>query len=336
MIEVAKRFWRGVGGCLPTSFWIRHFAGNRVALMYHVVSDNPPPHIRHLYPCKTPVQLHEDIQEARKSFVFVDYDTFAAPRTPERPQALLTFDDGLRECIDVVSPLLDDLSCPALFFITTQWLDNRNLGHDHLASLCIQRVVEDREARASAQRFVSRRGTATSSLEDSIRALATHENTQVLQDLASVLGVRLALYLKERQPYVREEDVKGLIEKGHAVGAHSTRHQHLYAMETATVMRDIAESCARIADISGKSNVPYAFPYTAAAIGDRLDRGKLDEMGVGMIFGTDGVRRHPIIRNRVPMDKPPPQGLSGTDLPSFVRSEGVRLSLASFGRRLRD
>ena len=53
---------------------------------------------------------------------------------------LLTFDDGFREIYDIIAPILLDKGIPATFFISSGFLDNRELCYQHKASLLVEKV----------------------------------------------------------------------------------------------------------------------------------------------------------------------------------------------------
>src|SRR5256885_1685553 len=85
--------------------------------------------------------------------------------TLERKQAIapdsfmLTFDDGLKECYEVVAPILKLKGIPATFFLCSAFVDNKELAYDHKKSLLSDVLrsrrlssVQDSQVRAVLER----------------------------------------------------------------------------------------------------------------------------------------------------------------------------------------
>ncbi|MDO8367927.1 MAG: polysaccharide deacetylase, partial [Saprospiraceae bacterium] len=91
---------------LPFSTWQRLCGENLILPFYHLVSDESLPHVRHLYPIRTAQQFREDLDFLLKHFQPVDFQSLwehvFENRPFESPVFHLTFDDGLRECHDVI------------------------------------------------------------------------------------------------------------------------------------------------------------------------------------------------------------------------------------------
>jgi peptidoglycan/xylan/chitin deacetylase (PgdA/CDA1 family) len=127
-----------------------------------MVTDGCPAHTAHLGPHKTPAQFEADLRWLKARYEVINYrqlcerraasdsrgpalgsstlalSDLATFRFSSRPAAILTFDDGLREHLAVVAPLLQKHELPAIFFITTGFLDNRRLFYRHKVSLCLE------------------------------------------------------------------------------------------------------------------------------------------------------------------------------------------------------
>ncbi|MBK6993412.1 MAG: polysaccharide deacetylase family protein [Lewinellaceae bacterium] len=103
------------------------------------MSDESPPHVRHLYPVRTERQFREDLDFLLKHFQPIDLQTLwehvFEKRAFDRPVFHLTFDDGLRECYDVVLPILLEKGISATFFLNPDFIDNQGLMYRYKASL---------------------------------------------------------------------------------------------------------------------------------------------------------------------------------------------------------
>ena len=130
------------GGLFPLSFLLR-LTGQKVILpLYHVVSDEPLAHIRHLYPVKSVAAFRADLDYLLKYLEPIDLlvlqDHVSGKKRLEKPGFLLTFDDGLREFHDVVAPILQEKGIPAVCFLNNGFLDNDGLFFRYKASLLVE------------------------------------------------------------------------------------------------------------------------------------------------------------------------------------------------------
>ena len=125
---------------LPLTALSRLIPRDPIGFYYHAVTERQLPHVRHLNTCKTPREFEQDLDFLTRNFAPISYDDLQSSPSSDRgrPRALVTFDDGLRECYEVARPLLLKRGIPAIFFVTTDFLDNRRLFYKHKVSLCIE------------------------------------------------------------------------------------------------------------------------------------------------------------------------------------------------------
>lgn len=142
-----KRFSHILVESLPRRTLEKLVPRGLLVLFYHVVSDTPLPHIRHLYPHKTASEFEADVVYLKTHYrlptlqQFIDEARGGEHR--ERPSAMLTFDDGMAECFDLVRPILLKHRVPGVFFVTKSFIDNRELFYRHKVSLCIQLLFQN-------------------------------------------------------------------------------------------------------------------------------------------------------------------------------------------------
>src|SRR5690348_7220538 len=100
---------RAVAG-LPRRALERLVPREAVALFYHSIAEKPLPHVRHLYPHKSPAEFEADVIYLKQNYrlpTFREFvDEISNPPRPQRPCAILTFDDGMSQCFDLVRPIL--------------------------------------------------------------------------------------------------------------------------------------------------------------------------------------------------------------------------------------
>lgn len=306
---------------------------NRVAprsalgLYYHAISNAPMPHVRHLLQPKTPEQFASDLRFLRQNFRLLSYADLCremeggAPPGP--PGVVLTFDDGYAECFSVVRPLLLQFDVPCIFFVTTGCLDNRWLERRNKASLCIEAIQTVGEERVPLARLREVADRPFASRADAVRWLrGPGVEEHRLDRVCALLGVDVAAFLRERQPYLTTPQVKRLAADGFTIGAHTRTHPQLERVPAARVEEEIVGSCEDVQAIVGAPVVPFAFPFTGKAV----DRGLLARIRaahpvVGMLFDTQRLRReHRFIFHRIPADRPPDDGGPRSTLPDNLRS----------------
>ncbi|MBX3102357.1 MAG: polysaccharide deacetylase family protein [Bacteroidetes bacterium] len=279
---------------------------------YHTVSDDELPHIRPLYPHKGVIQFEQDLEALLAEFMPITLSELLrhlrlGDRLPPRPM-LLTFDDGLKECATMITPMLKRKGVPASFFLNPAFLDNTRLMYRHQAGLLIARLVHRPELRETAQKCLQEMGWGAMPPEVAIREMRYEQQPQLAQ-LAAALEVDFAGFLQERQPYMTWQQVQEMREQGFDFGAHSMDHPPLQALPLEERLSQIRES---LDIVQAQLALPYrafAFPFS-----DRgLTRSFMRQLVWGMepiadlTFGTSGIRQdvHPRCLQRVDLETPP-------------------------------
>jgi peptidoglycan/xylan/chitin deacetylase (PgdA/CDA1 family) len=308
-----------------------------VSLMYHAVSDTPPPHLRHLYAIKSPAQFEQDLLYLRRHFDLLAYDQLEQRQRHRgatgRPGVLVTFDDGLSECFTTVRPLLIQHRVPCVFFVTTGSLDNRRMFYRHKVSLCLGHVA----ALGEAER---QRALATlRSLEPSLRDAAglsswlkgLHHDEAVIDGVCAVLGIDIAEALRRTRPYLTVDQVRQLAEDGFTIGSHTVSHRLLDTLPAAEIEREVIESTGAIQDLTRQRKVPFSIPFSSDGIDPAiLHRLVVTQPSLGHVFGGGGIRRRDAhVVHRVPCDEPGPPGGRSSNLPRLLRSAWAREALRS-------
>jgi len=118
---------------LPILEWLSRY--HLIAAYYQLVSDQPPSHIRHLYACRASLQFKRDIDILLNRYKPIDIPQLAAFIRALEPLPkdffLLTFDDVFRETYDAIAPILRRKGVPAVFFITSVFINNLEMAYDH-------------------------------------------------------------------------------------------------------------------------------------------------------------------------------------------------------------
>ncbi|MDR1368532.1 MAG: polysaccharide deacetylase family protein [Dysgonamonadaceae bacterium] len=124
---------------LDTKRLICHTGTSLILPFYHTVSDEYLPHIHPLYRPKTIKEFENDLDFLLKHFQPVDMQTvFACCRerkSIQTPSFHLSFDDGLKEVYDIITPLLYSKGIPFSVFVNSDFVDNKTLFSRHREAL---------------------------------------------------------------------------------------------------------------------------------------------------------------------------------------------------------
>ncbi len=311
--------------------WLCRLAPREVlALFYHVVSDSDLDHLRY-YRFKTSEQFRKDLEWLAARFGFISYDELQAAlrngHVSKRNSVLLTFDDGLAECYSVVAPLLKQVDANGIFFVSTGYIGDTQIFRESRVSLCLSRLnvapLEQLESleellrsyilsasmenRAQARLKRSRQTNLSSGLRrDLVAKMLMLPDCETLDKACVLLGVCPNEYAASQPIFMTESQLKELSEQGFTIGAHSVSHRHFQNLSEKEQEREILESCDRVRQITGKTQIPFAFPYSARGVSNELvSRVRSKNSFVGTFFETGGFRSaRPAMVNRIWADLP--------------------------------
>jgi peptidoglycan/xylan/chitin deacetylase (PgdA/CDA1 family) len=318
---------------VPMSLLSRMGSQEPVGLCYHSISERQGPHLKHLYPTKTVGQFECDIEYLLDHYTMLDYAAIREHRerkSGEKPPAFLTFDDGLSECYHTIRPLLLRKGVPAIFFATSEFVDNRELFYRNAISLCIDAYEQlTPSAAVEARRNLS---TILRRPLNDARDVARHlgrlsiEDQARIDDACRTLGVKVHTYLASASPYLTGGELKALANDGFTIGAHGTRHTHLGSLSESELRQEIITSCTAIANMVGSSEVPFAFPFNGNGVRRETLRSlRVANPYIGLFFDSRMLARDvDFILNRIVVDEPPRFGATRTNLPAFLRIAHIK------------
>ncbi len=337
---------------VPVALWRRISPQDALVLNYHMVSDRDVSHVKH-YPYKNAARFEADVAYAREHHGFISYRQLADGRRRDDPlpgnRVLFTFDDGFAECLAVALPILQAHGAEAVFFVTTDFIDNQTLFYESVISLLIGAVerLAGTEIEGVARQLeaggdlpgVDRRGELEPGISRLRRGRIPPPETAAHRDLilwllnldqshqelidrfCDVLAVTPSRYLDEHSPYLTRSQIRQIAAQGFTIGAHSTKHQNYERMSPAEVEEDVLSSCDVVCQLTGESSVPFAFPYG----GLKLARPWLAELvrrhpRIEIFFDTGGLWQEvAFVVHRLGADSPAGCVAGGTNLPRLLR-----------------
>lgn len=313
---------------LPLPLFGRIFPRRAIGLCYHVVSDRSLPHVRNLYRYKSPAQFEADLVYLARTFRVVGYSELEAG-PPDPNAVVITFDDGLAECFDVVRPLLLKHGLPCIFFVSPPHLDHARMYPFDRASLTIEalRGMDGAARRAALLDISTVAGRAFGDLPGLARWLTSWmrtmdaEGEETLDRLCDIAGVDREAYLREHRPYLTSEQVRTLAADGFDIGAHGLRHVALGAFSHDEVRAEIVDSIAGVQTLTGADRIPFAFPYDGDGVDrDLLDRLRREDSRIGLLFNTGPMQPdREFMLNRMIVDGPALVGATRSNLAGYLR-----------------
>lgn len=245
-----------------------------IAPFYHAVSDEPLPHIRHLYKVKTISEFEEDLDFMLRYYEPISVDElitdeeghifYAEGRAlfhPSRPKMLLSFDDGLRSFYEIVAPILQRKGVPCICFVNSAFLDNKALFYRYEESLKVEYKKE----------------------------------------------IDACSFLKQEQPYLTTQQIELLSRQGFHFGGHSIDHPLYSTLSLEAQLRQTLDSCrlvTRIVSSALSSSYPcyFSFPFTDTEVS--LPFFQQISSVVSLSFGTAGLKFDSTPRHiqRIPME----------------------------------
>ena len=278
---------------------------------YHLVSDEPVAHVKHLFAHKGVREFTQDLEFLLKHYRAIGLPDLLEALRRDRPlpkrSFLLTFDDGFREMSDVVAPVLLARGIPAVFFVGSAFTDNRQLCYQHTASVVVERLtngVSPAET-AQARALVAPTGADTGDLGAAVLSLP-YGHRAVVESVARAIGVDTAAYLRQVRPYLTRPQIAALVRQGFAIGGHSIDHPLYAALPLEEQLRQTRESVGYVKRTYGLDYAAFAFPHHDRGVSRRFFSELYGRNELDISFGTGGPAEDVIRRNiqRISFERP--------------------------------
>lgn len=288
--------------------WLQRQANMPLLLpFYHVVSDDTLPHIRHLYPVRTVRQFRDDLDFLLKYYRPITLrEVVEAPASKSSPSFHLTFDDGLRECYDMVMPILLEKGVPATFFLNSAFIDNCDLMFRYKASLLIES------------------GKKTPADPLTVR----YKDRHLLDQWATAAEFDYSDFLVRQRPYLSTAQIMEMKNQGFTFGAHSIDHPRYSDLPLEAQVQQTLLCFHDLESKLGPIDPAFAFPFTDDGVGMAFFNAIQQQFGLPLLtFGSAGVKRDeaPGHLQRFAMEKTtlPPQSMIAAELMSFLLKKMV-------------
>jgi peptidoglycan/xylan/chitin deacetylase (PgdA/CDA1 family) len=279
---------------IPFSLVRRIGSGKLIVLYFHAVNDENIPHICNLYRHKRTTEFEDDLEFLLTYYYPIGlqdviYWIRGIKNLP--PNCfLMTFDDGLRETFDVIAPILLNRGIPAVFFISSAFLDNRALCYQHKESLLVEKIRSgiSQSIEKEIKNILRKISIPFSDVSDGILQV-DYRRRNALEEMAEVLDVDFDEYLKIKRPYLTSIQIRRLIDQGFAIGAHSIDHPYYSSLK---IEEQMEQTIVSVKEIRNKFILDYgafAFPHNDAGVSKEFFNKLQESRLVDITFGTGGI-----------------------------------------------
>lgn len=285
---------------------------NSIFPFYHTVSNDTVPHIKHLYSIRTVDEFEKDLDFFLKHYKPIEIESVIHSKTNgvpiEKNSFLVSFDDGLSEIHEIIAPILLRKGIPAVFFINSGFVDNKDLFFRYKASLLIDTLNKKKytlHTENSILEWFQKNNLSIDNVRNSL--LSINYNTQsLLDELARMVEFNFNDYLKLKKPYMSSAQINELIEKGFAIGAHSIDHPQYSDIDCNTQIKQTKESIEFISTTFNTKYKTFSFPFTDYCVSKKFfdSMYQPNKEAVDITFGCAGLKKDSITKNiqRIPIE----------------------------------
>lgn len=250
-----------VADLIPTPMLQKMSGQKLIPPFYHAISDDELPHISHLYNVKGTKAFEADLDFLLKYYSPIDYSEFREvvlhKKKLKKPSFLLSFDDGLKEFHDVIAPILLRKGIPAICFLNSGFVDNKDLFYRYKASLIIDKLNREPKSTHLIQKYLK----DGQNFKEYLLSV-NYQNKDILTNLANLIGIDFSNFLNAQKPYLSTQQISTLINQGFYFGAHSIDHPLFEHISEAEQLRQITESTRFVLEKFGLPFSTFSFPFT--------------------------------------------------------------------------
>jgi len=249
---------------------------------YHVVSDEKLPHILN-YNYRNISQFEKELDFYLQHFKPVSLTDLFTKTNSREKIFHLSFDDGLKECAEIIAPILLKKGIPATFFVNPGFVDNQKLFHKYKASLILNHLKISPDFQA--EQLLNKHHLQGESI---LKADILQES--ILDNAATLLGINFSNFLDEQKPYLTTQQLLNLKSQGFSIGAHSFNHPEFWRIPEEDQMNEIKKSMNWLVEKVNPVIKAFSFPFTDSGVSSTVLKALKSENICDVSFGTAGLK----------------------------------------------
>lgn len=151
-----------------------------------------------------------------------------------RSSVMVTFDDGYRDNYDLALPVLEEFRIPAIFFVATGAIENREVGWwDTIAYLVKRSPRRHLSVRGRTWDLGDERAQAIRDLQHWMRTRRAETTVYFLEELSIACDVQMPTPDLASRELMTWEQVRDCAARGIAIGSHTHTHRVLSTLNLA-------------------------------------------------------------------------------------------------------
>ena len=263
---------------------------------YHAVADKIPVHLSNVLRIRDSRQFEKDLDFLLKHYAPVSINDIynSVFNKVELPQNsfFLSFDDGLREFLEVAYPIIRKKEIPVALFVNTAFIDNRDLFYRFKVSILIENLKSHkRSVKLNCFDDVIIDDSKKNIKPETFLRSITYQNRFIIDELAKCLGIDFEEYLRKVKPYLTQEELLKLKNDGVHIGAHSIDHPLFYTLSRNEQINQVTVSCGVVKKNFKQQIKSFSFPFTDFGITQGFFNEINEKRIVDLLFGTAGMKR---------------------------------------------
>jgi peptidoglycan/xylan/chitin deacetylase (PgdA/CDA1 family) len=251
-------------------------------------------------------EFEQDLDFLLKHYTPIDFHTLKTNLPTKKNTFLLSFDDGLREFHDVIAPVLLRKGIPAVCFLNSGFIDNKDLFFRYKTSLLLEKLINGKisdNLRKEVSDWFENKGLSTD--YQSLLSI-NYLNKNRLDELAEMLEIDFQDYLQKVQPYLTTGQIQNLITQGFDFGAHSIDHPQFSDLTEATQSEQIRQSIQAVTENFRLNYKTFSFPFTDYGVSTNFFHTVFDKDNplADITFGCAGLKKDSCPKNlqRIPAE----------------------------------
>lgn len=283
---------------VPLRTYINISNENILLPFYHTVSNNELLHLKYLYNIKNEKQFKADLEYLLKHYIPVDFDKIlelTTQKSNNKNYFWLSFDDGLSEVYDIVSPILKEKGIPFGIFVNTDFIDNKDIFYRFKTSIIINKIDSNisKYLLDEVENVLKDKKAYRDSIIVSILSI-NYNNKHILDNIAKVLEIDFNNYLNEYKPYLTSNQINELIKQGVDVGSHSLNHPKYKDLSFEEQIKQTKDSIDFLKSNFNINKSLFSFPFTDHSVKSELFQYIYDNNIVDYSFGAAGLKNDSI------------------------------------------
>jgi peptidoglycan/xylan/chitin deacetylase (PgdA/CDA1 family) len=241
----------------------------------------------------TPAAFREQVRFLAEHCDPIGVEQLEERMRARRPSVLITLDDGYRDNAEIALPILREHGLPAVFFLTTGFLDRTATAWWDEIAWMVQRSPDGPAAVRDRSRAAF--GLANDSGADIVGALIRDYQRLPLRDQQPFLERLANMTRSGRRPphdddddWMSWDDVHRLVQAGMTIGAHTVTHPVLASLPPEGQREEIVGSLTRIEQQLGLRPEVFSYPVGTRQAFDGRSRAAAAGSGVRLAFSNYG------------------------------------------------